>query len=66
MVVWGFVVGVLLGCCGRGFQWAGFRGCGVEPSGFCLGWGSLYKHKIITLGKSGAVKMMSEQNCNKG
>ena len=29
----------------------GFGACGVGPSGF-LSWGSLYKHRRMTLGKS--------------
>ena len=32
----------------------GFGACDVGPSGFFLGWGSLYKRKIINLGKNGA------------
>ena len=48
MVVWGFGFGVLDFVFGvRGFQLMGFRACGVGRMGF-LGWGSLYKHKIIT------------------
>ena len=51
MVVLGFGFGVLDWVFGvRGFQLMGFWACGVGRLGF-LGWGSLYKHKIITLGK---------------
>ena len=46
--------GLILGFGGRGFQLMGFGSCGVGPSGFVLGWGSLYKHKRITVGKNGA------------
>ena len=46
---WGW--GLILGFCGWGFQLMGFGVCGVGPSGFFFGWGSLYKHKRITLGK---------------
>ena len=49
MVVWGWGVG--LGFCGWGFQLMGFGVCGVGPSVFLGGWGSLYKHRRITLGK---------------
>ena len=36
----------------------GFWACGVGPSGF-LGCGSLYKHKIINLGKKWCIKISS-------
>ena len=47
--------GLRLGFWGWGFQLMGFGACGVGPSGF-LGWGSLYKHKRITLGKKWCVR----------
>ena len=43
-------LGSYIGFLGLGFSVDGFGACGVGPSGF-LGWGSLYKHKRITLGK---------------
>ena len=46
---WGWCL--IFGFWGWGFQLIGFGACGVGPSGFFLGWGSLYKHKKITLGK---------------
>ena len=54
MVVWGsrfWGWSLRLGFWGWGFQLMGFEVCGVGPSVFSLGWGSLDKHKIITLGK---------------
>ena len=51
---WGW--GLMLGFWGWGFQLMEFGACGMGPSGFSLGWGSLYEHKRITLGKNGAIK----------
>ena len=48
MVVLG--LGSYIGFWGWGFQLMGIGACGVGPSGF-LGWGSLYNHKRMTLGK---------------
>ena len=50
-VVWGLG----LGYWGWGSQLIGFGACGGGPSGFFYGWGSLYKHRIITLGKTPCV-----------
>ena len=48
----GFGVGVLdWFLFGLGFQLMGFGACGVELSGSFWGWGSIYKHRRITLGK---------------
>ena len=38
-----------------GFQMMGFGACGMGPSGFFCGWGSLYKYGRITLGKNFAL-----------
>ena len=52
MMVWGFGVGYWFGFLGLVFSVDGVLGdCGVGPSGFFWGWGFLYKHKRINLGK---------------
>ena len=55
MVVWGFGGRVLNWIFGvEVFSWWGLGPVVWDLLGF-LGWGSLYKHKRITLGKNGAI-----------
>ena len=42
------------------FLLVGFGACGVGPSGFFWGWGSLYNHRRITLGTNFAVGETSD------
>ena len=52
-----------------GLGFLGLGSCGVGPSGFFLGWGALYKHKRLTLGKKRCTRLcfaeiLSEPRCS--
>ena len=51
--------GLRLGFCGWSFQLMGFRNCCMGPSGFFWDFGSLYKHRRMTLGK----KLCDNESC---
>ena len=65
MVVWGFLgLGLELGLGVRDFQMMGFEACGVGPSGYFWGWGSLYKYSGITMGANFSCSQIVEVRHN--
>ena len=53
--------GLRLGFCGWSFQLMGFRDCGMGRSGFFWDFGSIYKHRRMTLGK----KLCDNESCER-